>query len=329
MKVLRICFSLLICLFIFSGCVNNNKDALKDFSKKMESLESYHLNGVLEINNDENSYLYDVDVSYLKENNFKVSLKNQTNNHEQIILRNSDGVFVLTPSLNKSFKFQSDWPFNSSQSYLLHNLLNDINNDSSHVITTNESGSVIKTTVNYSNNKDFVYQNIYFDKNNDIYMVEVFDSSDVVKIKMIINSIDYNKSFNSDDFKLENNMSVSNELDESVSKIDDITYPMYIPKNTYLSSQDTVSKENGERVILTFAGDYPFMLIQETVSLGDSDIVSVNGEPLQLVDCVGIIDDSSITWVNNGIEYYLVSSTMNSDELIDVANSLTVASIQK
>ena len=27
----------------------------------------------------------------------------------QIILRNEEGVFVLTPALNKSFRFQSDW----------------------------------------------------------------------------------------------------------------------------------------------------------------------------------------------------------------------------
>ena len=35
-------------------------------------------------------------------------------------------VRVLTPSLNKSFKFQSDWPYNNSQVYLLQTLLSDI-----------------------------------------------------------------------------------------------------------------------------------------------------------------------------------------------------------
>ena len=40
-----------------------------------------------------------------------------------IILRNSEGIYVLTPSLNKSFKFQSEWPYNSSQTYLLQTLL--------------------------------------------------------------------------------------------------------------------------------------------------------------------------------------------------------------
>ena len=38
-------------------------------------------------------------------------------------------VIVLTPSLNKSFKFQSDWPYNSSQSYILQPLLEDMENE--------------------------------------------------------------------------------------------------------------------------------------------------------------------------------------------------------
>ena len=56
--------------------------------------------------------------AYLKKDKFRVGLTNKTNNHEQIILKNDDGVYVITPSLNKSFKFQSDWPYNNSQIYL-------------------------------------------------------------------------------------------------------------------------------------------------------------------------------------------------------------------
>ena len=48
----------------------------------------------------------------------------------KLYLKNPDGLYVVTPSLNKSFKFDSVWPENSSQAYLLQNLVNDIKNDS-------------------------------------------------------------------------------------------------------------------------------------------------------------------------------------------------------
>ena len=44
-------------------------------------------------------------------------------------MRNEEGVFVLTPALNKSFRFQSDWPQNSSQAYLYESLVRDILQD--------------------------------------------------------------------------------------------------------------------------------------------------------------------------------------------------------
>ena len=331
MKFRKIVLIFVFCLFLFTGCGKDSKDEIsKKFLKKVEGLGSYHLNGILEIANNENSYLYDVDVSYMKDNFFRVSLINKTNNHEQIILRNNDGVYVLTPSLNKSFKFQSEWPYNNSQSYLLHNIANDIKNDSEFTVAENEDGYKITTVVNYSNNKELVKQYIYFDSNLNIYKLEVLDTNDIVKIKMEFDDIDYNRNYDINYFNLDNNMNVSAELDSSlsVSSIKDVTFPMYIPENTYLSSQDKVMKENGERVILTFSGDYPFMLIQETVG-NNNDIVSVYGEPLQLSSSIGIIDDSSLTWINEGIEYYLVSNVLDQEQLIDVANSLSTVPISK
>ena len=39
--------------------------------------------------------------------------------NEQIVVKNTSGVYVLTPSLNKEFRFDSDWPLNSSHAYIL------------------------------------------------------------------------------------------------------------------------------------------------------------------------------------------------------------------
>ena len=95
-KVLTVVFISMLC-FIFTGCGKySEKDLIKDFSKKVGDSSSYSLTGVLEIKNHEETYSYDVEVAYKKENNFRVSLKNKINNYEQIILRNTDGIYVLT-----------------------------------------------------------------------------------------------------------------------------------------------------------------------------------------------------------------------------------------
>lgn len=93
-KYLYLTLILFGCLIIVGCTKYGEKDIIRDLSKKISKAEGYYLNGELQIINNEDSYLYDVEVAYAKEENFRVSLKNKTNNHEQIILRNNDGVYV-------------------------------------------------------------------------------------------------------------------------------------------------------------------------------------------------------------------------------------------
>lgn len=330
-KLILFSFILFGSIFI-TGCKKyGEKDVIKEFKKNIEKTNGYNLKGELEIINNEDSYLYDVEVSYKKGDKFKVGLKNKINNHEQIILRNNDGVYVLTPSLNKSFKFQSEWPYNNSQSYLLQTLLKDIENDADRVFKESEDGYIITTKVNYSNNKKLVKQNIYFNKKVEVTEVHVLDASDQVQMKMKFTATDMKATYDDNYFDLKQNMASADVSEEkTVSKINDIIYPMYLPTNTHLSDQDTVSTTNGERIILTFDGEKPFMFVQETVNVEDElTTIPMYGEPELLIDTVAAISDSSITWVSNGIEYYVVSDALEKDELISVAKSISVMPVSK
>lgn len=94
MKKVLMFLSLLFCLV---GCGKYSEDdIINNFSKKVNNSKCYHITGNLEIYRDEELYTYNVDSSFKEKDNFRVSLINQTNNHEQIILKNKDGVYVQT-----------------------------------------------------------------------------------------------------------------------------------------------------------------------------------------------------------------------------------------
>ena len=308
------------------------KDAQSDLEKKINKADSYNLNGEMEIINNDDVYKYDVDVSYSKTDKFRVSLKNKTNNHEQIILKNSDGVYVLTPTLNKSFKFQSDWPYNNSQVYLLQTLLSDIQNDSQKEFKETGQNYIFTTSVNYPNNSDLVKQKIYFDKKLNPTKVEVMNDDDDVLIKMTFKKVDFDAKFKDKYFSLDNNMQTAKVEEEvnTVSKIDEEIYPMYIPENTKLSDKETVNLDDGQRIIMTFEGDNPFMLVQQTASVSDdASIVSVHGDPVQLATGVAAVSDNMVSWIDNGIEYYVVADNMSESELLSVASSVSVLPVSK
>ena len=317
------------------GCGKyDDKDLIKELSKKVEDSNSYHLSGTLEIYRNEEKYTYTVDSSYKKGDLFKVNLTNQNNNHEQVILKNKEGVYVITPSLNKSFKFQSDWPYNNSQIYLLQPIITDLNNDSERKFEKTNDGYTITSKVNYSSERDFNTQKIYIDKDKNITKVEVLDSDNNVKMCLTVIDIDYKAKFEDNYFDANNYIKQTEETpkeetnDKTTSKIEDIVYPMYVPVDTELSGQDIVETTNGERVILSFTGESAFTVVQET--LNDTDTTNyVYGDPYLILDTVGSITDYSVSWISNGVEYSVMSDNMEIDELLTVAQSISVKAVGK
>ena len=321
-------FIMLGVILLLTGCGKySDKRLIKDVSKKVHNSKSYHLIGTLDIYRNEEKYSYDVDSSYKKEDLFKVDLKNRSNDHEQIILKNKEGVYVITPALNKNFKFQSDWPYNNSQIYLLQPIITDISNEKDRKFKTTKNGYVITSKVDYPTEKDYVKQKVYIDKDKNITKVEVFDKKGNVKMKLKVSNIEYNPKFDDDCFEAKTYQKEVKKEKES-SKLDEVVYPMYVPEDTYLTAQDVVETNDGERAILTFAGDSNFTVVQETLSnINSTDYVY--GDPYLIQDTVGAITDYSVSWISNGMEYSVLSDKMNKNELISVAESLSVEALGK
>lgn len=326
----RIIISVLVLsVFLLTGCTKYTEKTIKqDLKNNMKGIKGYHLLGDLEVYNGDNTYKYKVETSNDKDK-YRVCLVNKSNNHEQIILKNDDGVYVLTPSLNKSYKFQSNWPENSSQIYLLESLTKDVISDKTMKLIDKGNGYIIETKIAYSNNKNLVKEKIYLDKNLNFKKVEVYDEANNLQMRIVFNEIDKKASFNDSYFEVKENMKSKNsETEETMSKIDDPIYPMYLPSGTYLSSEESVSKEEGERVILTFSGESPFILVQETVNSNEEDI-PVMGEPTFVTDTIGALSSNSVEFMSNGISYYLSSENLTKEEMMQVAESISPVAVMK
>jgi outer membrane lipoprotein-sorting protein len=318
-------------LTLVCGCGKTNKETvIKKFASDVNGSKSYKLTGKMEITNDEDTFKYDLEAIYLKDNNYKVTLVNQTNNHEQIILRNKEGVYVITPSLNKSYKFDSVWPDNSSQSYLLKPILNDLQKDEKSEYTEEKDYYVVKSSVNYPNNTELTYQKVYFNKNKVIDHVEVYNKDNNVKIKVNFSGVNLKFNAKEDDFKLDEyikkddgNECSDEDCANKSGAIENIIYPLYIPANTFLSGTDKVNNETTNRVILTFKGDKDFVLVEEkSTPSAVFETIPIYGDPLILNDTIAALSTNSMSWTNDGMSYYLVSNKLSTNELVSVASSL-------
>ena len=317
---------LLSCILLLSGCAKNSEDKLlKKFESDVNSSKSYTLSGSLEILNDEDTFNYSVEVGYKKKDLYKVKLVNTTNNHEQIILKNTEGVYVITPSLNKSFKFQSEWPNNSSQIYILSSILSDLTSTENKNFSTESDYLIIQSDVSYPNNPDLAYQKLYFDKDYNLKKNEVYNLDNKLRIRFVISNIDYKANLDDNYFNVENNVDANCCAAEKESAaLDEIIYPLYIPSDTYLTAKETISTDQGNRAILTFAGSKEFVLIEEpTVANSEFETIPVYGDPIMMNGTIGALSGNSMYWTANNVDYYLAGSDLSTEELLSVASSIS------
>ena len=324
MKKYFIFFSLLICLLL-TGCgKSSERDVVKNFIKKMKNCHSYLLSGELTVHNNDDVYHYDVKVYYQKNDYYKVLLTNTANQHQQIILKNDEGVYVLTPALKKSFKFQSDWPYDNSQIYLLDALVHDINQDKNYKITSKDKQFILQTEVHYPNNSKLMRQKMFFDSSKSLKKVVVYDKDGIEAMSMTFNHIDYSPKFSKKVFQMDSIMNQKDsEVVEETGSLEDVIYPLFIPSGTKLVNEEKVAKDNGNRVIMNYDGEKSFLLVEETADVfPEFTVIPSVGEPFLLMDTMGVITDNSLSWSSGGVDFYLVSDVMSQVEMIEVAQSI-------
>ena len=87
---------LFLSIGLLAGCGKSNEVNVKDnFVKENEKKDSYLVKGTMDITSNEDTFSYNV-VAAKSKDLYRVNLTNTINNHEQVILKSTDGVYVIT-----------------------------------------------------------------------------------------------------------------------------------------------------------------------------------------------------------------------------------------
>lgn len=330
--------------FLLAACgEKSQEDVVKKLEEAVAGLDGYKATADMTMNTSEQEQTFAIDVWYKADEQYRVKLENsEEQNESQIILKNKDGVFVLTPALEKSFKFQSEWPENSSQPYLYQSLVKDVINDPEAQFETTEDHYIFRTKTNYQSNNNLPEQEIHFDKKSYApVMVNVLNQDGDPLVNVTFTGFDLDASFADDDFSMEKNM--QQEAEEESVLIDEeeametaaeekelrVVYPTFTAGSD-IAEKKEVPLEDGERVIVTFEGEKNFTLVQEmkqSVSVS-SFPEEVYGDVVNLGTTVGALEENTLRWSYQGVDYTLASTELTKEEMIEVAQSVQGQSIK-
>lgn len=192
---------------VAAGCGTRNAgQVVNDLDHVVSKLDSYQGTGQMILQTGQQPQKYDVEVWYQAPHFYRISLTNESKDVTQIVLRNDEGVFVLTPHLNKMFRFQSDWPENSGQVYLYQSLVQSIVTDTERQFNTEKDAYVFDVAANYQNGL-LARQKIWLNKKTLAPQhVEVSDERNNVMVVVDFTQFEFGKKFEKDSFDMQRNM---------------------------------------------------------------------------------------------------------------------------
>ncbi|NOV00259.1 outer membrane lipoprotein-sorting protein [Paenibacillus planticolens] len=202
--------AVVMCLaLVLAGCGMGKKDAgsiVKDLDHVISKANSYQASGSMILHTGSQPQEYQVEVAFSPDHFYRISLTNASKDVTQIVLRNEEGVFVLTPHLKKSFRFQSDWPENQGQVYLFQSLAKSIIADKDRQFTTDNDMYVFDVAANYQN-EQLSRQKIWLNKKTLApAQVQVSDANQNVMVQVNFTKFEFDAKFDKDFFQMERNM---------------------------------------------------------------------------------------------------------------------------
>ncbi|WJY27173.1 outer membrane lipoprotein carrier protein LolA [Sporosarcina trichiuri] len=318
-------------LLLLTACgAPSKEDVVKKLSGKWNDSSGYDLQATMEIKTGEEPRTYDVNVWHTKPDFYKVDVSQQGKDESQLIVRNEEGVFVVTPSLGKTYKFQSDWPAQNSQAYLISTLSDDIKADKKSTMTEKDKTYVFETATRNNQKAVLPTQQIHIDKKTLLPThVTLLDENKEEKIRVTFKKITLGVKRDAKDYAVEME-NMDHEKKDEKPKGDDkkaeleTYYPTAQFEGVTLLSEETVEADSGSRLFLSYGGGgKEFVIVQEPAVAMDNQLpVSVEGDPVDLGFTVAALSGQTIRWEQDGISFYAASESLSEGELIQVASSM-------
>ena len=328
-------FGLLVILgMLLTACGGASQEkVVKKLDEQWGDGKGYELTATMEMKTGGEPRTYDVNVWHTKPDFYRVTVTEQNDNVTQMIVRNEDGVFVVTPALRKTYKFQSEWPKKNSQAYLIGALAEDLVQDKKAVMKEEDGAYVFETATRNADKTGLPLQKIVVDKDTMLpKSVTIMDETQEEKILIDFKDINLSVAHKKEEYAVEK-FSENGENEVAAADVENKEFHTHYPTvqwdGTNFVDEQTVQESGMERIILTYEGEKAFTLMQQPAKAGNSVLpVFAPGDLADLGFTIGAITDTSISWEKDGISFFLASTKLSREEMMEVASSMTAGGLK-
>ncbi|KEO81005.1 outer membrane lipoprotein-sorting protein [Tumebacillus flagellatus] len=319
--------SLLILSLTLVGCGKQNQETvLKDLTNVKQNLQSYESKATMTVTANNSQQKYYIETWYQAPHYYRIALGNDPSQITQVIVRNDDGIFVVSPQLKKSFRFKGDWAENQGHVYLYHAALDRILTAQDKKFATGDGNVSFSMKMEPENPLVSTQRVTLKDNGYEPKQIALLDKDDKSIVSVDFTSFKTGVEFKKDAFTPESAMAMAQSGTQPVmagAKDFGVIEPRYVPEGAkLLEPQETQSS-----VMLRYSGNDPFTIIESRPAAKDSnlhtgEIVDLWGTAAVMTGAEG--ETRTMQWFQDGVEFSLTGK-MATDDMVRVAQSMLKA----
>ncbi|MFB5190838.1 LolA family protein [Alicyclobacillus fastidiosus] len=306
------------------GCgVPTGKSVNQKIQTQAQQLDStnYQSDATMTVQMDNNTQTYSVQVSYESPTTYKITLGNQDKQVHQVIVHNDNGMFIVSPSLQKVFRFNGDWAKNQGQIYLYDQLLKQITTTKNVKMTKGNGEYIFNVPVTPASDTISTQQVVLDSKTLEPKTVKLLDKDGKPAVTLTFKSFNTNVKFKQADFDPQS--MVSSQTKTTMTSDDEQAFGYVEPKTLFGTKLTSLMQPSETSAVMKFGGDHHYLLQEWRPTPGqqadpEGQLVDMYGVPAMYTDGNNV---SSLTWLNNGVEYAITSNDLNQDQLEQIAMS--------
>lgn len=317
MKMKAIGLTIIAIIMVVGIKVMKGSSFEKQWNNKIEQMTSYILKGDMELRKGQDYQKYDLEVYYQKEHDqYKVVLNDPNINQSQSIVRNQEGIYVMTPQLNQIFRFQGSWPNNTKKPYLIQTMNEILQNAK----TRKEHHDVIaECDVQYPAHTQYKHQKMVFDESANIKELIITNENHEVEVKITFHQCEWNAKLAKDTF------TIPEKFDVKTSAFPQEQLPLY-PMEVFgakLNDISYVDTVDGQKIMMNYEGEKSFTLVQSVKQPSETtQTVFMSGDLQERYDLFGVEELFQFSAFYRGIEFRIYSEDLTTLEMIEILNSV-------
>lgn len=308
-KTLSLWLVALVLLLTASGCGRSEGDVLEDLKALKENLKHYKSTAEMKVRVPNVEQVYRIETWFQEPNFYRIQLADAQGRVQQVVIRNEQGVHIVSPQLKKSFRFNGDWAENQGHLYLFGPVIDRILESPDRTFTR-EEGTVVFQLVARPENPLVHRQRIALDART-LYPREIvlFDRDGKELVTVEFEQFDPGARFKPEDFDPQRVLAEGPKERPawtSGSRFG-VIEPAWLPEGW----KRVDIREEGGTVVLRYQGQQGALALTEKRPESLQAVLPVSGKLWDLLGVPAVVTEGhakTMYWMHNGVEFTMTAS---------------------